>query len=187
MAGDPSNARIWADADVYVAFPVGGSLAHVNVPADINTVFDSTWEQLGLLDGEEGFTETRDEDTTDHFAWGGILVRTARRGFKLTRTFHCLESSEDNPHVFRLRWPGSTSDQIVVPSGDKVERVMIAFEKRDGSEVSRLISTYQAEVTVDGDISENETDPAKVPFMATIFPDGDGNLFTPQNTGEASS
>lgn len=187
MGGDPSNARIWADADVYVAFPVDGSLDHVNVPATVEDPFDSTWELLGLLDGEEGFTEARDEDVNSHFAWGGILIRKSRRGFELTRTFHCLESSEENEHVFRLRWPGSTSEQIVVPSGDKVERVKIAFETHDGAEVSRMISTFEAEVTVDGDITENETDPAKVPFMATIFPDGDGNLFTPQTTAIASA
>ena len=73
MAGDPSNARLWADADVYVSFDTEAAN-----PADVDTPFGGDWDLVGLLDGDDGFTESRDEDVEDLFAWGGILVRTAR-------------------------------------------------------------------------------------------------------------
>ena len=179
MAGDPSNARLWADADVYVSFDT-----EAPNPADVDTAFGVDWELVGLLDGDEGFTESRDEDVEDLYAWGGILVRTARKNFKLTRTFTALE---DNETTFRLRWPGSTDDTIVVPSGARVERVRVAFETVDGDTVHRLISTYQAEITVDGDINENESELSSIPFIVTVFPNDDGELFTVQTADVTSS
>lgn len=179
MSGDPSNARLWADADVYVSFDL-----EATNPATIDTPFGVDWDLVGLLDGDDGFTETRDEDTTDLFAWGGVLVRTSRRNFKLTRSFTALERNET---VDRLMWPGSTDSTIVAPNGNRVERVKIAFETRDGDAVQRLISYYQAEVIVDGDISENETDLASVTFVVTIFPDDDGNLFVRQQSTSIST
>lgn len=179
MAGDPSNARLWADADVYVSFDTEAAN-----PADVDTPFGGDWDLVGLLDGDDGFTESRDEDVEDLFAWGGILVRTARKNFKLTRTFTALE---DNETTYRLRWPGSTDDTIVVPSGAQVERVRIAFETVDGTITHRLISTYQAEITVDGDINENETELSKIPFLVTVFPNDDGELFTVQTADVTSS
>lgn len=178
MAADPSNARLWADADVYVAFDT-----ETANPADATTDFGAGWDLVGLLDGDDGFTESRNEDTSDHFGWGGILIRTSRRNFKLTRSFTALE---DNDTTYRLRYPGSTATKIVVPSGDKVERVKVAFEKRDGTKVHRLISAYEAEITVDGDVNENESDIESVTYMVTIFPNTDGELFDVQE-GDTSS
>ncbi len=182
--GDPSNARLWADADVYVAFGTDGDLSGVEVPTDVDTEFGADWDLVGLLDGGEGFTQTRDEDVSDKYAWGGILIRTARKNFKFSQSFTALE---DNETTFRLRWPGSTrGETIVVPSGNQIERVLVAFETRDGDITHRLISAFEAEITVDGDVGENEEDIASVPFMATVFPDADGVLFTVQETEVAS-
>jgi hypothetical protein len=171
MAGDPSNARQWVDADVYIAFDT--STAN---PANIGTVFGSGWELVGLLDGDQGFVESRDEDVTDHFAWGKILMRTSRRNFKLSRKFTAFET---NAVTRRLRWPGSDAGQIVVPVP---ERVKIAFETRDGDMIHRVISAYEAEVTIDGDVTENEGDMSSLAFMVNIYPDGDGVLFVEQQT-----
>jgi hypothetical protein len=173
MAGNPDQANIWADANVYVAFDLDAT-----DPADADTPFGGDWDLVGLLDGEEGFTEARDEDTEDHYAWGGVLIRTSRRNFKLTRSFTALETNEVTD---RLRWPGSSATQILVPSGNRIERVKVAFEMEDGDEIRRLISAYQAEITVDGDVNENEQDIASVPFMVTVFPDDDGVLFNRQD------
>lgn len=182
MSGSPDNARQWADADVYVAFDPGGGLDAVTSPATVDDPFGADWDLVGLLNGEDGFTESRDEDTEDHYAWGGVLVRTSRRNFKLTRTFTALE---DNAVTFRLRWPGSTSGgDIVAPSGNRIERVKVAFETRDGDTVRRLITKHEAEITVDGDVNENESDISSVPFLVTVYPDGDGVLFAEQ-TSEA--
>lgn len=159
MSGDPSNATVWPDADVYV-----GATDAVN-PADADTAFGITWDLVGLLDGDAGFVQNRSEDVSDLFAWGGIIVRTTRRNFKQTISFTALE---DNEVTRDLIWPGSEPGELVVP---RPARIKIAFEMREGDTVKRLISAYEAEVSVNGDINDNETDLTKYELIATIFPD----------------
>jgi len=166
MSGSTSNASLWADADVYIS----ADLSAPN-PANAAAAFSGAWSYVGLLDGDDGFTETRDVDTKDLFAWGGILVRTSRRNFTLKKSFAVLE---DNTATRSLIWPGSTASQLIVP---KPSFVKIAFETREGGKVRRLISKYRAMVDVDGDIVDNETDLTKVSLVATIYPDANGVLF----------
>lgn len=173
MAGDPANASLFAEADVFI-----GATDAVN-PTDIDDDFGVTWDLIGLLDGSAGFVYARSEDTTDLFAWGGIIVRTTRKNFKQTVTFTALE---DNDTTRALVWPGSDLDgPFIVPRPIKCK---IGLERRDpaGGIVKRLISTFEAEVTLDGDVTENEDSLASLPFIATIFPNGDGELWTPQET-----
>lgn len=171
MAGDPTKANLWTDADVYISFNLSATL-----PADADTPFGADWHLVGLLDGDEGFPETRDEDTDDKFAWGGVLVRTSRQHFKLTKSFTCLE---DNDTTRKLVWPGSTDTRIKVP---RPERVLVAFETREGEKVRRLITSQYAECALDGDHGENETDLESATIAATIFPTADGWLFERQST-----
>ncbi len=168
MAGDTTKARLWANADIWIA----DSLATAN-PVDANTAFGAGWTLAGLLDGDDGMPESRDEDVNDYFAWGGILVRTARNHFKLTKSFTALE---DNPTTRALLWPGSTSSQIVVPV--PVPR-KIAFETRDTSAgvILRRITRNYSIIALDGDRDENETDLTKAKFAAVIYPDASGVLF----------
>lgn len=168
MAGDTTKARLWANADVWIA----DSLTTAN-PADANTAFGAGWNLIGLLDGDDGMPESRDEDVNDMFAWGGILVRSPRTHFKLTKSFSALE---DNPTTRSLLWPGSSSTQIVVPV--PVPR-KIAFETRDtetGVIVRRITKNY-AVISLDGDLDENETDLMKAQFAAVIYPDANKVLF----------
>ncbi|WP_459249510.1 Ig-like domain-containing protein [Streptomyces youssoufiensis] len=146
------------------------------LPADAETPWGVDWSLVGLLDGDEGFPETRDEDTDDKFAWGGILVRTSRQHFKLTKSFTALE---DNEVTYSLLWPGSSPTQIVVPRPAKVK---IGFETREGEKVRRLASALYAEVALDGDHGENESDLESMTFAATIFPTANGVLFDRQTT-----
>lgn len=169
MSGDPANASIWVDADVYVAFDL-----EAESPATIDDDFGVDWELVGLLDGDDGFSETRDEDVNDHYAWGGILIATSRRNFKLTKKLTPLEY---NTTTRQLVYPGSATGEIIVP---RPAVVKIAFETTSGEKVRRLISRYKAELSVDGDLTVNETDVESFPLVATIFPDGDGVLFDEQ-------
>lgn len=170
MAGDPNNASLWTDADVYVD-DIGAT-----DPVDTSVPFGPSWGLVGLLNGDDGFTETRDEDTNDIYAWGGILVRTSRAHFKLTRTFTALE---DNAVTRALIWPGSTGGQIIVP---KPAKKKIAFETREGDKIRRLITANYAEITLNGDITQNETDLESYEFLVTIFPTGGGVLFNEQKS-----
>lgn len=173
MAGNVDNADLWADADTWIA-PLGTAL-----PLDASTAFGVGWELVGLLDGDQGFTQSRSEDVGEHFAWGGILVRTSRRNFKLTMSFTALE---DNATTRDLIWPGSTATTLVVP---KPEKLLVAFEMREGATVKRLITANYAEVTVNGDITDNETSLTSYPLLATIYPDAStdpAELLTVQET-----
>lgn len=159
MAGDPSKASLWADADVYTAD------VDAEDPTDADTPFGAEWNLVGLLDGEAGFVYSREEETNDIFGWGGVLIRTSRRNFRQTVTFTALE---DNETTRDLIWPDSPAGKLVVP---RPKRIKIAFETREGDKIRRLISAYEAEVTVNGDFTDSEADITRYELLATIFPD----------------
>lgn len=175
MAGDPNKASLWTDADVFV-----GPLTAVD-PLAVDADFAAEWGQVGLLDGEAGFTHAREEDTSDFFAWGGVLVRTSRRNFKQTVGFTALE---DNATTRALIWPGSTATGLFVP---RPVPVRLALEKREGDRVHRLITARHAIVALDGDVSESETDLTKYELLATIYPTGDGQLWIVQDTDDPTA
>lgn len=175
MSGTPANASVWADADVYIA-AIGAT-----VPADTSTPFNGSWTLVGLLDGGDGFEESRDEDKKDHYAWGGILVATTRKNFKLTKKFSVLE---DNTATRSLIWPGSTASSIIVP---KPANILIAFETRTGGKVKRLISANYAQVDLVGSLKDGEEDLTKGQLEATIFPTAGGVLFTRQAVPDITS
>jgi len=170
VAGDPTKTSMWPDADVYVAD------LDADLPDTVNDPFPAAWGLVGLLDGDAGVTESREEDTGDHYAWGGILVRTHRRQFKYTRSFTALE---DNPVTRALLWPGSENGSLKVP---RPQRKLVAFETRDPelNKVRRLISAFQAEIVVNGDVTESEAELTGVEYLATFFPTAAGVLLTEQ-------
>ncbi len=180
MAGNTANARQWSGANVYV-----GDTDAVD-PASISVEFGATWDLVGLLDGSDGFTETRSVDLNDLFAWGGVIVRSSRTNFKFTRSFTALE---DHETTFELVYPGSTyGDNIVVPQ--TVPR-KLAFELIDSvaGVTKRLITANYAEIDLNGDLTENDTDLQKFPLIATIIPDAESDpavLFNTQYTSIAS-
>lgn len=178
MSGDPSKASVWRDGDVYWSAD-----PEADIPADVDTPFGVDWDLVGLLDGDEGFTWGRDEQVDDKFAWGGVLVRTIRSQFKQTVGFTALE---DNDTTSQLIWPGSTTGNLVVP---RPTRGRVAFETREGSVIRRRISAYQAEVVIDGEIKDTETDLTRYALVATIFPDASFDpplLFIEQKSEEGS-
>jgi len=173
MAGDAKNTAQWQGADVYIA------AVDTEGPNDTTTPWAAGWEAAGLLDGAEGFTEGRDEDTSESYAWGGILYRRTKSKHKRTFKFVALE---DNKATFRLVNPGSertTVDgvrisRVVVPRSDSFA---IGFELRDGDKVKRRLVKH-AEVSEVGEIKEGEEDPTVYEITVLIFPEADGTLYT---------
>lgn len=173
MAGDAKNTAQWQGADVYIA------AVDTEGPDDTTTPWGVGWEAAGLLDGAEGFTEGRDEDTSESYAWGGILYRRTKSKHKRTFKFVALE---DNKATFRLVNPGSertTVDgvrisRVVVPRNDAFA---IGFELRDGDKVKRR-AVKHAEVSEVGEIKEGEEDPTVYEITVLIFPEADGTLYT---------
>lgn len=168
MSGDPDKASIWGDADVFVAD------VDATNPASIDVAFGGEWDIVGLLDGDAGFEESRSQDSSDFFAWGGLLVRTSRRNFKLTRKFVCLE---ENAVTLGLVWPGSDLGERRVPVQ---RRIKLGFETTDGQKVKRVITRRYAEVSEVGTIKDSESELTKLEITVDIYPDADGVLFDVQ-------
>lgn len=172
MAGNAANTALWEGADVYIA-PEG-----TDGPADVTTAWGALWQAAGLLDGEEGFTQAREEETSEHYAWGGILYRRTRSKHKRTFRFVALE---DNDVVFGLVNPGSTrshedgvrASAIKVP---RAARFAVGFETRDGDRIKRRWARY-AEVQEIGEIKESESEPTVYEITVLIFPEADGTLY----------
>lgn len=172
MAGDVANPRIWSGADVYVA-PVGST-----APTDVVAAWAAAWKAVGLLDGEAGMTESREEDVTDHHAWGGVLVRTTRSNHKRSFTFTCLE---DNATVYGLVQPGSTA---VTATGTTTRTVKVpttdprAFgvEVKDGTITKRRVIP-RGEIVAVGDTAFNDSEMAVFELSVNIYPDATGVLY----------
>jgi len=175
MAGDPSKAAVWANADVYI-----GPLTATNPTG--GAAFSDDWDAVGLLSGDDGFGEQIATDSSDFFAWGGILVATTRKNFKLTRTFTAYE---DNATMFDLWWPGHDvtfgesgyEGDLYVP--DLQAKFKIAFETRSGSQIKRVVSANYAQLDERGESKEGENDLASRAATVAIYPaaaDSDGKL-----------
>ena len=172
MAGEAKNTSLWQGADIFIApeNTVG--------PTDLETAWDPEWSLVGLLDGEEGLTEGREEETGEHYAWGGVLYKRQRSKHKRTFKFVALE---DNATTFKLVNPGSDrtvaggvrTSTIKVP---KNESFAIGMELREGDKVKRR-SGLRAEVTEVGEIKESETEPTVYEITVVVFPESDGTLY----------
>lgn len=171
MAGDVDNPRIWVNADVYTA-PLGST-----APTDVASPWGAAWDALGLL-SEDGMTEAREDEVTDHYAWGGILVRTTRSKHKRTITVTALE---DNPTVFALVNPGSsavtnagiTTRTVKVPQPD---HRAFGLELKDGSITKRRVIP-RGEIVSVGEVQISDNEMAMYELTVNIYPDGYGVLY----------
>lgn len=172
MAGDSKNTQLWESADIYIA--PEGTLG----PTDLTTAWAAEWKVAGLLNGEEGITQGREEETGEHYAWGGILYRRTRSKHKRSFKFIALE---DNDVTFALVNPGSTRTSaagvrtaaIKVP---KDARFAIGMELHDGDHVKRRWAKT-ASVQEVAEIKESETDPTVYEVTTLVFPEPDTTLY----------
>jgi len=175
MSGDVANPRIWENADVYVA-PLATA-----APTDTTTPLTSAWltGALGLLSEDDNLVEHRDEDSTDHYAYGNILVRTQRSKHKRTFTVTALE---DNPVVWGVVNPGSTATSATGTT-TRVTKVPSANPKawliqtKDGGVTQRRI-IKRGEVTAVDDVTFSDSDMTGYALTITVYPDANGVLYT---------
>ena len=181
MAGDASNAALWQNADVYIA------AANTSGPSNVTSNWSSSWSAVGLLDGEAGFAEAREEESNEIYAWGGLLVKKTKSKHKRTIKFVALE---DNATVFDLVNPGSTrttasgitASTVKVPS---VTEFAIGFESKDGDVTKRRV-VKRATVESVGEVVESESGLTVYEITVAIYPETDGTLYT-EISGTASS
>jgi hypothetical protein len=173
MAGSTDNPRLWEGADLYSA-PSGTAL-----PVDLDALMSTVpaWKAVGLL-SEDGASESRDEDTSDFYAWGGKLIRTKRSKHKRSMKVTCLE---DNLVVFGLVNPGSTvtttgginTRTVKIPKSDKQAFVL---ELVDG-DITRRRHIPIGEVTEVGEVTLSESDLQAYEITVTIYPDSADVLY----------
>lgn len=172
MSGDIENPRIWVNAAVRVAPP------ETEGPDDLTTPWPIEFESLGLT-SEDGITEGREQEVTDHYAHGGILVRTTKSKHK--RTFEVM-ALEDNAVVFGLANPGSeaetdagvTTRTVKIPN--QPDPRTFGMELVDGEVTCRRVIP-RGEVTEVGETVLVDNAIAMVPLTITVYPDADGVLY----------
>lgn len=170
MARTPENVKIWQDARVFVS----DEATRPALPTDINTAFGTGWEEVGILDGDAGFTEDRSQDETKSYGWGIGLIKVGSKNFELSRKFTPLE---DNEVVRGLILPGSTDTKIKLP---KPVYRWIAFETdSDLGDKERLISTLRARLWVPAN-NRNESDITKWEVEVALFADSSNDVFDRQ-------
>jgi hypothetical protein len=141
----------------------------------MSTVAD--WKAVGLL-SEDGASESRDEDTSDFYAWGGKLIRTQRSKHKRSISVTCLE---DNLVVFGLVNPGSTvtttagvnTRTIKIP---KSEKRAFTLELTDG-DVTKRRHIPTGEITEVGEVTLSESDLQAFELTITLYPSADDVLY----------
>lgn len=189
MAGNPSNVKLYAEADVFVYKQP--ALASGDIPADVTEPFDTTvawdaadqstvkWGYLGILVGADGIDLARDWDRKDITGWGFGVIAVAFKDFKATVK---VSARENNPVVHSILWPGSTDTSLVVPDP---AHLFFAFEKRtaDGY-VDRRISKRPSQLWIPGE-KDVEGDNIPRELEARIFANSARELFTWQH-GDAA-
>lgn len=187
MAGNPSNVRLYTEADVFVY--KGATLPADDIPEDVTEPFDTTvawtastgvkWGYLGILVGADGIDLQREWSETDIFGWGYGTILVASKDFKATVR---VNYREDNPVTQAILWPGSTDSTLVVPDP---AHLFFGFEKRtaDGY-VDRKISKRPTRLWVPND-KDVEGDNSPRELSARIFPNSARELFEWQH-GDAA-
>lgn len=171
LVRNPDQVQIFSDAAIFV-----GKTLTPTTPATIEDEFDDTWDNAGILNGDDGVKNAREWDTTEHFGWGIGLYRKGYKNYKESRKFTCLES---NNTTRRIAYPGSSATQIVVP---RPGSFMLAFEFiNDMGVPERLYTARPAQCWIPN-LDRNESDPTGHEVEADIFATGSGLLYTRQYT-----
>lgn len=177
MSGNTANASQWANADVYIA------PANTAGPTDTSTVWAVAWLSAGLLDGDEGLSMSRDDDSNSAYAWGGILVKQTKSKHKRQVTFSMLE---DNVVTFAFLNPGSTRATVsgTTTSAYKIPiygNVALGFELRDGTKITRRFCKSAVIDKVD-DVKDAESDLTVYKVTVTLYPESDGTIYREVST-----
>lgn len=171
MARNADNVKIWTDAWIYVS----DSMERPELPTDVDTPVDPLlWPDIGLLNGDNGFGNSRSIDESQTFGWGAGLVKVSGRNVGLTGSFTPIE---DNEIVRSLVWPGSTASKLALPR--PVYRWLAFATQDDFENPERLFTTKRARLWVPED-TKNESDATSWEVQYSLFADEEGFVFDRQ-------
>lgn len=182
MARTAANALVLSDGFVSVG-PVG-TTAPTTPTATLNVAF----KDVGWL-GAQGFSESRNVQSTDVIAVNGALLRRVRSNDIRTFTF---EAYERNTVVMGLTRPGST---LSTTSGINTTPVkaytgtdMRAFVLTQAfGTINRRIVIPTGEATFTGTLTDASTGLSVVQFEVVCYPASDGTLYIDINDNAAES
>lgn len=182
--GDTTKAMLPRFCRIFVGLDVEATV----VPATVDTAFDSTWDELGLL-AKGGPSENNTwGQNTKLYARNGELVRRYEDEFSAMVDFSVHEWNSATREVM---WPGSTEDKLYVP---RSVPMMLAFEYQEDDVIERYITALHAKVMRNGATTRAENALVAYPLQAEIFPDledvndaGEPCLWLRQSTNDESS
>ena len=178
--GTTANPRIWVDSTVY-AGAVG-----TTAPADVTTSLNAAFKNLGFVT-EDGFEEQREQDSKDHHASGGFLIRTTRSKHKRSFKVTTLESNEFafpliNPGSTQSTTTGLTTRDVYVP--ESYERAFV-LEQTDGA-YKRRIHIARGEVVDVAPVKAGDEDMVMFELTINIYPSAAGLFYRELTTDPAS-
>lgn len=178
--GTTANPRIWVDSTVYA-----GAIG-TTAPTDTTTALNVAFKDLGFVT-EDGFTEQREQDTKDHYATGGVLIRTTRSKHKRSFKVTTLESNENafpliNPGSTQSTTTGLTTRAIYVP--EPLEKAFV-LSQMDGS-YKRRLHIARGEVVEVAEIKAGDEDMVMFELTINVYPSSAGLLYTEITTDPAA-
>ncbi len=179
--GDTNLTNLWRRAFVLVAFDLDAT-----IPADIDTAFNSDWDDVGILvKGGPSGTTAYGQDT-DFYGRNGEFLDSLIDDRSDVLDFAC---HEDNEVTQALRGVESGIAYAVGPV-----KVRIALETRNLDKKRRKISAAHALIFPNGATTAAENEVESFSFQARVIPDGetvnaDGApaVWIEQRTNDASS
>jgi hypothetical protein len=173
MAGDPTNAPVWAEADVLLGDEGATIPTH---PAAYDT---GEWDFVGLLDDNNPFDAGAETiDKTDHSAFGYGVYATTYKNQKEVVTFTALETTLITLGLLYDVTDVTTGGGVIsgtLKRRDPTRRFAIAFETRSGTKMERRTAKNYAYID---DISRNMADGKKTyTVTSVIVPTSDNELF----------
>lgn len=172
MAGDPTNAPVWAEADVLLGPTTAPIPTH---PA----AYSGAWSFIGLLDDDNPFDAGAETiDKTDHSAFGYGVYATTYKNQKEVATFTALETTLV---TLGLLYDVSDLDEVgdtidgTLKRRDPTTQYRVAFEARSGTTMERRTSKNYAYID---DITRTMTNGKKTyAVTVVIVPTSDNELF----------
>lgn len=171
MSGDTSNVTLFPNADVFL----GSLLSADPTPGEAFALTGTNpWAFVGILDGDAGFGEDQNADSTDFAGWGVGVIATGRRNLAITRTFTALE---DNEQTLGLRYDVTG---VTFASGgysgdlggrDLQKKFRLAWQLQLGSTLKTRITKNFAQVDSLGTVTEGENNIFSLPVTVKIYPE----------------